>query len=80
VTENFCERCNRVRVTARGDIRACLASPDGLSLKELLRSGAGDDALVERIETALYGKREGHRFQVAGESAHHAVHMSRVGG
>src|SRR5206468_777226 len=50
VTENFCERCNRVRVTAKGDVRACLASPDGLSLRDLMRQGEDDDALVARIE------------------------------
>jgi cyclic pyranopterin phosphate synthase len=80
VTENFCERCNRVRVTARGDIRACLASPDGLSLKELMRAGEPDAALVERIERALFAKRDGHRFHLEGETAHQQVAMSRVGG
>lgn len=80
VTDNFCHRCNRVRITARGEIRACLASPDGLSLRDVLRTGASDSALLERIETSLFGKRSGHAFYVDGVDRHHDVHMSRIGG
>lgn len=80
VTDNFCQRCNRVRITARGDIRACLASPSGLSLKELLRSGRDDEAVVETISESLFGKRDGHEFYVSGVDRHHAVDMSRIGG
>jgi cyclic pyranopterin phosphate synthase len=80
VTDNFCHRCNRVRVTARGEIRACLASPSGLSLRDLMRHNDSDDAVVEAIEEALFGKGKGHEFYVSGVDRHHAVHMSRIGG
>lgn len=80
VTENFCHRCNRVRVTARGEIRACLASPAGLSLRELMRAGEDDRVVVEEVERALYGKTAGHEFYVPGVERHHAVDMSRIGG
>jgi len=80
VTENFCDRCNRVRVTAKGEIRACLASPEGLSLRPLLRGGGSDQEIVETIKTSLYGKKETHGFYVDGRSDHHDVRMSRVGG
>jgi GTP 3',8-cyclase len=80
VSENFCEFCNRVRVTARGDIRACLASPHGLSLRDLMRAGRGDDAIVKIMTQALYGKGEGHLFNVHGEDQHTRVAMSQVGG
>jgi cyclic pyranopterin phosphate synthase len=80
VTENFCDRCNRVRVTAKGEIRACLASPEGLSLRALMRGGHGDDAIAGRILDALFGKREGHEFYVPGIDRHHDVAMSRIGG
>ena len=80
VTENFCEACNRVRVTAKGDIRACLASPDGLSLMPILRSDADDQQIAQAVRTSLFGKEERHGFYVSGRDAHHDVHMSRVGG
>jgi cyclic pyranopterin phosphate synthase len=80
VTENFCERCNRVRVTAKGEVRACLASPEGLTLRDLMRTGLPDEAVKETIETALYGKREGHAFYQPGVTRHHEVAMSRIGG
>ncbi len=80
MTENFCDRCNRVRVTAKGEIRACLASPEGLSLRALMRGGHGDDAIAGRILDALFGKREGHEFYVPGIDRHHDVAMSRIGG
>ena len=80
VTENFCEHCNRVRVTARGDIRACLASPNGLSLKPLLRSDRADEDIAAAIGDELFGKGDGHGFHVSGVDSHHAVDMSRIGG
>ena len=80
VTDNFCHRCNRVRVTARGEIRACLASPTGLSLRDMLRSDRDDDAVVAAVEASLFGKRQGHEFYVSGVDRHHGVHMSRIGG
>ena len=80
VTENFCERCNRVRVTAKGEIRACLASPDGLSLPALIRSDASDEQIVERIHTSLYGKKDAHGFYLDGRNDHLGVSMSRIGG
>jgi cyclic pyranopterin phosphate synthase len=80
VTDNFCHRCNRVRVTARGEIRACLASPDGFSLRDRIRAGGSDEELQAGVEQALFGKREGHAFYVDGITRHHAVNMSQTGG
>jgi len=80
VTENFCHRCNRVRVTAKGEIRACLASPHGLSLRALMRDGLDDGALFAAVQESLFGKGHGHDFYARGETRHHHVHMSHVGG
>jgi cyclic pyranopterin phosphate synthase len=80
VTDNFCHRCNRVRLTARGELRACLASPEGFSLRDRLRDGGDDAELLAAIEDALFGKREGHEFYRPGVDRHHAVLMSRIGG
>ena len=80
VTDNFCHRCNRIRITARGEIRACLASPQGLSLRDTLRRHQEDDDVVRAIEASLFGTEKGHDFYVPGERRHHAVNMSRIGG
>jgi len=81
MTSNFCEGCNRVRVTARGEMRACLASPSGVDLRAQMRLGASDAEIVAAVQLALWGKAEGHDFQAAPttrRSEH--VHMSGVGG
>lgn len=80
VTDNFCHRCNRVRITARGQIRACLASPEGLDLRAALRSDRSDEAVLHLIEEALFGKRQGHAFVDPTITRHHQVHMSQTGG
>lgn len=80
VTDNFCHRCNRVRVTARGEIRACLASPKGLSLRDLIRSGRDDAAVTAAVEESLFGKGHGHEFYVPGVARHYEVNMSQTGG
>ncbi len=80
VTDNFCHRCNRVRVTARGEIRACLASPQGLSLRDLMRQGNDDEAVKEAVEMSLFGKRAGHEFFTPGAARHYDVNMSQIGG
>ena len=80
VTENFCERCNRIRITAKGDIRACLASPKGLSLRDLMREGQDDDSILDRIRDSLFGKWSGHHFNVDGVDDHEQVNMSALGG
>ncbi|MFT3927601.1 MAG: GTP 3',8-cyclase MoaA [Myxococcales bacterium] len=79
VSDEFCADCNRVRVNARGEIRACLASRRAVSLRDLLRAGRSDAELVDAIRYALGEKHRGHRFDVAGEE-HTRVGMSLIGG
>jgi cyclic pyranopterin phosphate synthase len=62
MTENFCEACNRVRVAADGSLRACLGGRERVSLKELVRAGATDAELAERIRAALALKHERHEM------------------
>jgi len=80
VSEEFCGDCNRIRITARGDLRACLASRSAVSLRDLLRSGASDAALAWAVHGALGLKLPGHVFGEAGEGEHHPVGMSLIGG
>jgi cyclic pyranopterin phosphate synthase len=60
MTENFCDSCNRVRVGADGALRACLGGRDRIPLVDLLRSGAGEEALGAAVHRALAGKGERH--------------------
>ena len=60
VTEPFCGSCDRVRLTADGQLRTCLFSLDEADLRGVLRSGGDDDDLAGVIETAIAGKWAGH--------------------
>ena len=62
MTESFCDGCNRVRVGADGALRACLGGRERLPLAELLRSGASDGEVTERIRAALAAKRDRHHM------------------
>jgi cyclic pyranopterin phosphate synthase len=75
-TRNFCQSCNRIRITATGAVRACLASADGVELRPLLRDpGSDDSAILARLQDALFGKSAGHRFSdgVGGENLMRAI-------
>lgn len=80
VTDTFCESCNRVRLTARGDIRACLASRRAVSLRDLLRSGASDAEVAWAVHWSIVGKAAGHSFDHDEITEHENVGMSLVGG
>jgi GTP 3',8-cyclase len=60
VTHAFCDACDRVRLTAEGQLRNCLFANDETDLRSLLRSGAPDDAIVAVIEAGVAAKRAGH--------------------
>jgi cyclic pyranopterin phosphate synthase len=62
MTESFCAGCNRVRVGADGALRACLGGRDRVPLADLLRSGASDVEIADRIRAALLAKGERHRM------------------
>lgn len=60
VTEPFCGSCDRVRLTADGQLRACLFATDETDLRAILRSGGTDDDLAAAIATTVAGKWAGH--------------------
>jgi len=62
VTEPFCETCNRLRLTAEGQVRSCLFALEELDLREPLRGGATDGELASIIRTAAWRKWSGHRI------------------
>ncbi len=79
-SESFCEGCNRMRISAQGDVRPCLADRRAVNLREPLRAGAGDAELRWLVHWALGGKAEGHRFADPHEHEHERVGMSLIGG
>ena len=60
VTRPFCGDCDRVRLTADGQVRNCLFAREESDLRAALRSGASDDELADRWVVAMRGKRAGH--------------------
>jgi cyclic pyranopterin phosphate synthase len=78
MTEEFCAACNRVRISAKGSLRACLASDDEAPLAELLRRG-DEQGVIDAISLALHGKRRGHQFTLDGGGAPDRA-MSAIGG
>jgi cyclic pyranopterin phosphate synthase len=62
MTEHFCHSCNRLRLTADGQLRPCLLDDDEVNLKEALRNGASTGRLRELIQKAVAIKRERHHL------------------
>ncbi len=81
LTHNFCESCNRVRVTATGTLYMCLGQEDRVELRDLLRSG-GPAALDAALDRAMALKPRGHDFVIERRGAPPAVSrtMSATGG
>ncbi|MFP4512538.1 MAG: GTP 3',8-cyclase MoaA [Acidimicrobiales bacterium] len=62
VTQSFCSSCDRVRLTAEGQLRACLFALEETGLRDLLRSGASDDELAAVVESTVGSKWAGHNI------------------
>ncbi len=60
VTRPFCASCDRLRLTADGQVRNCLFARDESDLRAPLRKGASDDELADRLRVAVAGKKAGH--------------------
>ena len=80
VSHDFCDTCNRVRLTATGTIQPCLAVPGDLSLRDLLRTGATDRQLRLSVREKLWGKATGHSFDAIDGGKHVFQTMSMTGG
>jgi cyclic pyranopterin phosphate synthase len=79
VTEPFCDSCNRLRLTAEGQVRSCLFALEETDLREPMRGGASDDELRTLIRTAVWRKWSGHRINHA-DFVQPARSMSMIGG
>ncbi len=77
-SRDFCAGCNRLRVTARGDLRLCLFGDFGVALRPLLQSDADHDALLARITTQLGLKAAGHGLHQGRTGL--TPHLASIGG
>jgi len=82
LTHNFCESCNRVRLTCTGTLYMCLGQEDAADLRAPLRASESDDVLSAAIDAAIRRKPKGHDFVIDRAHNRPAVgrHMSVTGG
>ena len=82
MTHNFCESCNRVRLTCTGTLYMCLGQEDAADLRAPLRASDDDGLLLAAIDEAISRKPKGHDFVIDRRSKRPAVarHMSVTGG
>ena len=82
MTHNFCESCNRVRITCTGTLYMCLGQEDAADLREPLRASTDNALLSEAIDNAILRKPKGHDFIIDRRNNRPAVsrHMSVTGG
>jgi cyclic pyranopterin phosphate synthase len=82
LTHNFCESCNRVRVTCTGTLFMCLGQEDAADLREPMRLSESNDLLYAAIDEAIGRKPKGHDFVIERKGEGPAVgrHMSMTGG
>ena len=82
LSHNFCDTCNRVRVTCTGTLFMCLGQDDSIDLRAPLRASADDELLMETIDRAISHKPQRHDFVIDPGMSRPAVarHMSVTGG
>jgi cyclic pyranopterin phosphate synthase len=82
LTHNFCESCNRVRLTCTGTLYMCLGQEDAADLRAPLRASEGNELLQAAIEAAIARKPKGHDFIIDRRQKRPALgrHMSVTGG
>jgi cyclic pyranopterin phosphate synthase len=82
LTHNFCESCNRVRVTCTGTLFMCLGQEDAADLRKPLRASEGNNLLFAAIDEAIARKPKGHDFIIDRRHKRPALarHMSVTGG
>jgi cyclic pyranopterin phosphate synthase len=82
LTHNFCESCNRVRITCTGTLFMCLGQNDSADLRRPLRGSESDDLLHRAIDEAITRKPKGHDFVIDRRHQRSGLsrHMSTTGG
>ena len=80
LSHNFCDTCNRVRLTCTGTLHTCLGRDDASDLRAVIRGGADEAELRRAIFAAIGGKPKGHDFRIEAARPAVARHMSTTGG
>ena len=81
MSHNFCESCNRVRLTCTGTLHTCLGREDATDLRAVLRAGGSDADLIQAIAGGVHAKPAGHDFHIdRGAAPSVSRHMSTTGG
>lgn len=82
LTHNFCESCNRVRLTCTGTLFMCLGQEDSAELRPVLRATQDETALAQAIDAAIARKPRGHDFVIDRRQSGPSIarHMSVTGG
>lgn len=79
VSHEFCQRCNRVRITSDGLLKLCLNHRSNLNVKAMLRGGASDAEIMEALQAAILRKPAHHGFSEVVEDKE-ARRMNQIGG
>ena len=82
MTHNFCESCNRVRITCTGTLYMCLGQEDAADLRSPLRASESNEPIYNAIDEAITRKPKGHDFVIDRRQKRPALsrHMSVTGG
>ena len=82
MTHNFCESCNRVRLTCTGELYQCLGQEDQVDLRKVLRKNSEIEPLLEAIHNAISKKPKGHDFMISRRQTSAPVgrHLNVTGG
>lgn len=81
VSNEFCENCNRIRITADGFLKPCLCYGTGIDLKSLIRNGINEKELMDEIKKGILSKPEKHEFNKEKKSSNIEIKkMAQIGG
>ena len=80
MSHQFCDTCNRVRLTSQGYLKSCLQYNIGTDLRELLRNQSTDEVIAETVRQAILNKPAGHQFREAVVEKAERSCMSQIGG
>jgi len=79
ISNCFCQECNRIRVTSKGDLKQCLNKKSNFNIVKYMRSGVSKEEIIEEISKEIYNKPEKHQFNLINEFEE-KFNMNQIGG